>query len=266
MDIENPEYLNKAKNLSLKTNYQKFREHFKTSGLFFALWQSIKYLTFLKNNMIAKGKIKIYCSDYGIQIFWNETEVTKGMGLNVAINTLGIWTDSTKAKWRILERGRDYSKVKVVFRDLALSQIWNIKIKDEQKIYWQIDMKVEEWLRIDEFRIVSLMNPLYKTWINNDQQGDFPSFDNHWRDLYSGSQPVSLVGVRFLKDEFLPSFILESQEENLPAFVHNSPLDINARIIGFRHINPEEKKYYFLGDYHLFSGKINLFTDIDNVI
>lgn len=258
--------------MNLKANYQKFKKHLKTGGLFYAIWKGIKYSIFLGKkqrdkfkqtsmNTVTKGRLKIVLSGGGINIFWHGIEVTKGMGLSVAINTLGLWTDSSKGDWQIIDKGKDYFKVKVVFRDLPLNQIWNINIKDEKEIHWQIDTDIEEWLYIDEFRIVCLVNSCYKTAISNYQQADFPRLDNSWHDLYlNNNHPVSLVGVRFpTESELLSSFILETSDKNWFSLIQNSPLNINAHIVGFRHINSEEKKNYSPGHCHLFTGKINLY-------
>ena len=259
--------------MSLRANYQKFKKHLKSDGILYAFWRGIKYFIFLikrqrdkfkesAKNIISKGKIKIAHFDYGISIAWSDSEVTKGAGLNIAINTLGLWTDSTKADWQILAKERDYLKVKVVFKYLPLSQIWTIHVKNEQEIDWQVDIDIEEQLHIDEFCIVSMVNPRYKTYVSNYQQADFPRLDNHWRDLYSGDLSASLVGVRFpIEGEFLPSFILETQNKNMFPIIQNPPLQNNTHIIGFRHIDSEEKRDYLPGSYHLFSGKISLFED-----
>ena len=258
--------------MNLKANYQKFKKHLKTGGLFYALWRGIKYFVFLiklqrdrfkqsPKNTVIKGRLKIVCGKGGINIFWNDLETTKGPGLNIGINTLGLWTDSTKADWHILERGIDYFKVKIIFKDLPLNQIWSIKLKEEDQIIWQIDTEIEEWLRIDEFRIVCLVNFRYKTWINNYQQADFPRLDDNWHDLCLENSFASLIGVRFLAEgEFLPSFTIETQNNPFP-FIQNPPLNNNSHIIGFRFILPEEKKEFFPGHYHTFYGTINLYED-----
>ncbi len=258
--------------MNLRANYQKFKRHFKTRGVFYAFWRGVKYCVFLikrqrdrlkqtPKNVIVKDRLKIVLSNGGINIFWRGIEVTKGMGLSVAINTLGLWTDSSNGDWQIIDKGKDYFKVKLVFRDLPLNQIWDINIKDEKEIHWQIDTDIEEWLYIDEFRIVCLVNSRYKTAISNYQQADFPRLDNNWHDLYlNDNYPVSLVGVRFpVESKFPSSFILETSDKNWFSLIQNSPLNINAHIIGFRHINSEEKKNYSPGHCHLFTGKINLY-------
>lgn len=256
----------------LKNNYQKFKKHLKTGGFLYACWRGIKYFIFLiKKNLslkqrsieipgIVKGKLKIFCLGKGIKIFWDEKEITKNQGLNVAINTLGLWTDSTKADWQIQERKEDYLKIKVVFEELPLNQIWKIKIENQNQFLWEIDMEIEEYLHIDEIRIVSLLLPCFKIWINNYQQGYFSRIDKNWKDLCLENLPTRLVGVRFpLKERTLPNFIMEPQNyESFFPIIQTSPLEINAYIIGFRYIIPEEKKIYTPGCYPIFSGKITL--------
>jgi len=214
------------------------------------------------NPRITKGKLTIVYLDKAIKIFWNNIEVTQGVGLSTAINTLGLWTHSAKADWGILEDNKDHFKINIVFQDIPLSQVWNIKIENEREIEWQINTKVEEWLHIDEIRIVCIVNSNYKTWINNYQQEDFPRLDSNWHDLYFSHQPISLVGVRFsIGDIFLPSFILENQGKDLRSFIQNPPIEQQAHIIGFRHIDSKEHSDYLPGYYYHFSGKINLFED-----
>ncbi|MBL7196818.1 MAG: radical SAM protein [Candidatus Omnitrophica bacterium] len=263
----------------LRTNYQKFKKHLKVAGFSYAFWRGIKYFIFLvrkqrdrfkqpSKNTVTKGRLKVICSDFGINIFWNGSEVTKGVGLNTAVNTLGLWTDSSKADWQIVEEGEDYFKLKVVFKELPLSQIWILKINSEQEIDWQIEIEIEEWLHIDEFRILCMVNSRYKTWINSYQQRDFSRLDNYWNDLCLDDIPTSLVGTRFpIAGELLPSIMLECQdnEKNLLPIIQKSPLNINAYVIGFRKMYAEEKKDYSPGYYHLFSGRINLFEK-DNLL
>lgn len=261
----------------LKSNYQKFRKHLEAGGLFYAFWRGVIFLIFLIKKqrdrfkktvtatpciMIAKGKTKIVYSAGGINIYWGNCEVTKAPGLNVAINTLGLWTNSTEADWQILGKTEDHLKFKVVFRNLPLSLIWHIRIRNEQEIAWQIDAEIEEWLHVDEFRIVCLADPCYKTWFSGYRQRDFPRLDKNWHDLYLDNLPASLIGFGFpLEDKFLPAFALEAKDKDLFSLIQNPPSEVNAHIAAFRHIDSEDKKEYQPGIYHIFSGKINLFKE-----
>lgn len=201
----------------------------------------------------------------GIHIFWNNLMVTKGVGLNTSVNTAGLWTDSSKACWRVIERGSDYFKVRVVFNELPLKQIWKMRITDKQEIYWQVDNEIEEWLHVDEFRISCMTNVNYKTWVNGYRHCDFPSLTNNWQDICLEGIPTFMIGVRFPVDaQSLPAFTLElpgnTAKDFLP-FIQNPPLDIDAHIIGFKRVDPEGEKDRFPGQYPLFMGTINLFAE-----
>jgi len=270
--------------LNLRNSYRKFRQHLKIGGLFYAFLRGVQYFIFLikkflvergviklkqwGKHIITKGNTKIICSDFGINIYFNDIEVTGGSGLNVGINTLGLSTDSTKADWQILEREKDSFKVKVIFKELPLSQIWVIKILEGCQIYLDISTEIEEWMHIDDFCVMCQVNPRYKTWIHNFQQGDFPRPNNRWQDLCLNNVLTSLVGVRFsVGGEFLPSLALECQnsKEQVFALIQKPSLNINVHIIGFRCVSSKNKGGYCPGYHHLFSGKINLFEK-DNLL
>ncbi|MBM3252181.1 MAG: hypothetical protein FJZ11_05340, partial [Candidatus Omnitrophica bacterium] len=256
------------------SHYNKLKKHLEAGGVFYAFWRAIKYLIFLvrrkiqrleqERNMITKGRTKISYSANGIKIFWENTEMTKPPGLNVAVNTVGIWTNATEADWQILDKGEDYFKFKIVFRNLPLSQIWSLKIREEQEIEWRIDTEIEEWSHVNEFRMVFLANSRYKTWFKGYQQGNYPRLDTDWHDLSSDGPPVTLIGCRFpIEGIFLPAFALEISDNHdrfLP-LIQNSPLEINAHVVAFRRVEPEDKAGYADGVYHTFNGKINLFPD-----
>jgi len=218
--------------------------------------------------MITKENIKLACSAVGINIYWNNLEVTSGMGLNAGINTLGLWTDSSKAEWKILDNREDSLRVKVVFKELPLSQIWAIKILGGSQISITIEVDIEEQLHIDEFRVVCLTNSCYKTWIQDFRQGNFPRPNQNWQGPPLDCIPASLVGVRCpAGGKLLPSLILKHQndKEQMFSFVQKPPLDIDAHIIGFRRMSLKAGSDYSPGQYHLFSGTVN-FLEKENLL
>lgn len=211
---------------------------------------------------IGEGELKVIYCDFGVHIFWNGQEVTKGAGLNIGINTLGLWTNSTKADWKVVGEGKNFLKLKITQTDLPLIQTWVISIRDKTQIEWQVDLEAQEWLHIDEFRILCLVSPCYKNWIINYQEKDFPRPDKEWRDLFLGASPVSLIGARFPQEaNFLPSLTLEAQEKEFLPIVQSPPLEVDGYIIGFRSKGLRENKDYPAGTYRLFYGKITLFKN-----
>jgi len=258
--------------LFLRDNFQEFKINLKTRGVIYVFWKGIKYTLFVLKILLDKLKpkspqiplmkdgIEIVYFRNSINILYNGCEITKGAGLNIAINTLGIWTASTKADWQILEEQKKYLKVKIIFRELPISQIWIIKVENEEQISWHVTMHVEEWLHIDEIRAVCFVNSAYRSWIADYQQADFPRSRGHWQNLFMNAQPVSIIGVRFPieSQSFLPLLALETQNESFLPIVQSPPSDNNANLIGLRMAN---EKNYFEESYNLFSIKINLFKE-----
>jgi len=218
--------------------------------------------------MIEIGNIKVACSDLGIKLYWNNIEVTSGVGLNVSINTLGLWTDSSNADWVILDQRDNSLKVKVTFNELPLNQVWKIKIIDDCRISLNIEVEIEEWLHIDEFRIVCLASPSYKAWVQDFRQGDFPCASKDWQGPPMDDAPVSLVGVRFpVEGRYLPSLVLKCQDskDQVSALVQKPPQGIDAHIVGFRRVSLKENNDYSPGSYHLFNSVI-IFSEKDNLL
>lgn len=214
----------------------------------------------ITKNTIMSDRVKIIATETGIKLFWEGKEVVKGTGLSIAVNTLGIWTDSTKASWQVIEKGSGFLHLKAVFWNLPITQNWKLRFRDEQEIDLEIDMEVEEWLYVDEIRLLCPASPQYKNWINGYQEGDFPRSDNLWHELCPSEISTTLIGARFsVEEESLPSLVLETGDKDFLPLIQNPPQEFAAHIIGFRRLLPEEKRSYLPGKHPIFSGKIRLF-------
>jgi len=215
--------------------------------------------------IISSGKLKVISAENSIKLLWDGVEITQGLGLNVSVNTLGIWTDSSLGDWNILSKNTDSFTVKITFRDLPLSQVWKIYADSEYQLRWKVSMVVEECLHIDEVRINCFTNSCYKTWVNGYRQGDFPRLGNDWLAVYYDDNKSSLVGVRFpVKEGFLSGLAVALSDEDNSGFlsiIQNSPLRINAHVISLRRIDIEDRKDYYPGEYALFDGRIMLCDD-----
>ncbi|MDD5027094.1 MAG: radical SAM protein [Candidatus Omnitrophica bacterium] len=247
---------------SAKRNYQKFRQHFKTGGLLYSFGRGLQYLRFLVKKQclsevlpLNKEKmIKLVNARCGLSILYNNVPVTNGVGLNIAINTVGGWTDSSIAEWQVLSRGEDFIKLKIIFRELPVSLFWDLKIVNQRQIDWQVYLRAEEYLVIDELRIVCLLKPDYKSWFTKNKCLDFPEFADSWQDLCFIDQPDSSTGARS-GSGILPYFIVEGVAGDFRPFIQNTPKKMQSRCIGFRILEPGE---YPRGNYQIFQGRIIL--------
>ena len=276
--------------MSLKSNYQKLKKHLKTGGGFYSFWRGFRYFIFLikKNFLIIKnfriinsflgirskgrnkqlsrpgitcGRTRIMPTTYGVKLFWQDKEITERVGLNTAINTCGIWTDSSKADWEIQEAGQNYFVLRFCFKDLPLIQRWIIRFKSEAKILWEIEMEVEEDLKIDQRRTLIFVSAEYKSWLSSYEQGDFPRMGN-WQEINLNNRFSRSVGVRFAKEKSLPALFFEFKKNGygqINPFIQNVPKEVDAHLIGAEIVDGSEKKYFLPGRYKFFSGELTLF-------
>ncbi|MEI6832329.1 MAG: hypothetical protein WCK61_06460, partial [Candidatus Omnitrophota bacterium] len=260
--------------MSLPSNYDKFKKHLSSGGLFYAFLRGVKYPIFLlrrelerlyfkKEQSIVKGKFKIQYLPQRLSVFYDNQPVTEASGLSSAINSLGLWLDSSTGKWKLLKITKDSLKIKVSHKNFPISQIWFLKLDDQQSFSWRVDLKIKKPVHIDEICILSALNPRYKTWISNYEQENFPSFNAQWTDLYIGSKPAYLLGVRFpTAGAYLPAFAIEFNKGNLLPLVKNysSPGE-SFHIIGFRHTEFKSIDKCPAGKSILFNCKAYIFND-----
>lgn len=220
---------------------------------------------------IKNGGVSLSYKDQTTRLFWRGEEITFKSGFNAAINTAGIWTDSSFGKWEIINKGKDFFILKNIWRQLPIICIWKFRIDKKGYIQWTIHMEVQEFLEIDERRVAIVISPSYKAWVSSYEEGRFPSIIG-WQDMPLENFSSRLVGVRFSKENILPSFTLEFEDNKfgrtLPLIQNTSP-EIGSRLIGASFKDAVDRRCYRESTYIFFSGKIHIYKDekaLDNKI
>jgi hypothetical protein len=248
---------------------KKFKQHFFSRGLFHVFGQVGSALIFVKPKLenteqvyfIQSGPLRLIFNGWGVQIYWLDKQLTTNVGLNIGVNTLGMWTDSSKAQWQLIEKKKDLLKLRVSFNEIPLVQVWSIKIIQPFGFVWEIESQNTEWMHINEFRVAHLLSPEYIFWFCGYQQGNFCRFDEkQWRD-FNLSQPSSLfTGVRFSREETnFPALLFEATDSDSQVLIQNSSARENARLIGFNIAYSPEKCNFLAGTYQIFKVTAQIF-------
>lgn len=216
---------------------------------------------------ITKNKLRLVYQDKIIKLFWDDSELSFKSGINAAINTAGIWTDSSFGDWEIVRRAEDFFVLKNVWHQLPIICIWKFRMDKNGYIQWTVHMEVQEFLEIDERRIAMLVSPLYKSWINSYEGGRFPQVIG-WQDMPLENFSSRLVGVRHSKDNVIPPLVLEF-DENKPGkaspLIQNTSTEIGSHLIGVNFNYSPDKKCYREGTYEFFSGRLYVCNDEDDL-
>ena len=248
----------------------KFKQHFLCGGLFYAIRRGIKYLMFIsrkkvspqKDCFISSGPLRLLLHNHGIQVFWFDKQITVGSGLSVGVNTLGLWTDSSKSDWQLLEGSADFFKIRISFNDIPLVQLWKISIHNQNRIIWEIESQNTEWLHIDELRIVHLLSSAYTSWFCGYKQGVFSRFGKEWWDYELNQSSSQLTGVRFSKEDTgLPALSFEITDKDSKIIIQNSSYQEGLRVVGFRFVNQDDRFDLGSDACQKFSVSMQIFED-----
>ena len=172
-------------------NFHRFITHYQKKGLTYAIYRGTKYLQFIlkrfspginilsreriDRNTILAGRLRAVFNVCGVKIYWDNIELTDNVGLNIAINTLGTWTDSSRGGWSILKKDSFSMIISNRWSHLPITLIWHLKIVDERKIHWKVELETEEYIKIDKKRALVLLSAQYKTWLTHDKRAQFLS-------------------------------------------------------------------------------------------
>lgn len=218
----------------------------------------------------AKG-IKISCEDGAIRLYRKDRAVTFKTGFHLAMNTAGIWTDSSYGIQELLVKGQDFVVIKNTWKTLPITCFWKFKIEEGGVILWNVDMEIEEFLEIDERRATVLLPPSYKSWVNSYEEGRFPQIIG-WQDMPLENFSSRLVGLRFSKDGLSSPLALEFEDNKFGKMypsVQNTSVEIGGHLIGVRFQDSQDKKRFRPGKYNYCSARILIFDnekDLDDMI
>ena len=200
-------------------------------------------------------------------IFWNGTELTRKLGLYASLRSEGRWYDSSSAAiWKIEEKDKDTIMAKGKWLYLPIIQYWEIKLKEDNFIDFNINMKVEREVEIERLQTNLMLFRKYSHWFTDKEQGTFPLFkedvSDDWDCLWSGRENARYIGV--LESQTakisLPTVILCPQMLNQECFLNiiNSDIYHQGRVL--QYLNPERKillpNYYPYFSSRIFIGSI----------
>ncbi|MCX5702393.1 MAG: radical SAM protein, partial [Candidatus Omnitrophica bacterium] len=258
-------------------NFHRFITHYKKKGLTYAIYRGTKYLQFIlkrfspginilsreriDRNTILAGRIRAVFNVCGVKIYWDNIELTDNVGLNIAINTLGAWTDSSRGDWSILKKDSSSMIISNRWHLLPITLIWHLKIVDERKIYWKVELETEEYIKIDKKRALVLLSAQYKTWLTHDKRAQFLSsqeggvladydFSESWLGVYP-----------YENKNYYPGVILKFSQDKQrlhPLAERLKTQDTFTHLLGVEIADDAPDSYYLPGKYELLSGEIDV--------
>jgi len=149
-----------------------------------------------KNNL-EQGRLKFIFDQGKGMFFWNNNELTKGLGMYFAVFFRDNWYDSTQAYWKVNRLNQKDIVAIGSWAGLPLTQTWEISMPDEQTIYWNIIEETWDNVVIDKTEANIMLSERYNEWSGHDKVwAKFAEgFNKHngyaWDKVWRGSEETS---------------------------------------------------------------------------
>lgn len=195
-------------------------------------------------------------------LHYNGVALTKSNHMATSIFANGKWYHSSLAQWEIKKGEENELIAKGNWHNLALTQIWKIRLLGEDSFLWQIDMQVNREIDIEQQYAHFFCSKDYKYWFSDYGTGKFPDeFLKIEMDMMQRCIPDGIIGL-LDSDNRLPALSLSfSRELNNFAKIFNSDNYTRARILRVERVEPERNLKFLPGEYRCFEMKIFLGKD-----
>jgi ABC-type polysaccharide/polyol phosphate transport system ATPase subunit len=122
---------------------------------------------------IEQDGLEAIVSNGRVALFKDEEEATGPRGLQVSLQGLDQWYDSTTGVWEVYESGPDFCKAKGVMPRLAVTMYWDVRFEGGRLI-WDFAIECQRDVQINHIDVNAFFPPEYGRWLYGDLEGDFP--------------------------------------------------------------------------------------------
>jgi hypothetical protein len=186
---------------------------------------------------INAGKLRFIFDRGRGRLFFNDRELTSGLGVYTSVRVSGIWYDSYQALWRVLDKSKDMLAVSGDWPYLPLSQTWRIEKTGNGIFRWEADVCIREKMNLEIQQANIMLSGLYKKWSAGD--GFAGNFNNEYTKDYdilpfryfSGTARGPITALSQVMPQVL--FGHNGNDGKLKAIIENTDSLYKSRLLQF---------------------------------
>ncbi|MBU1044827.1 MAG: radical SAM protein [Candidatus Omnitrophica bacterium] len=206
---------------------------------------------------IENNKIKLLADKGRLRIFWKNKEITTDIGLHTALYSGNHWYDSGKINWDVNKISNSQMEVIIDFKPFPAIQKWNICLKDDQAIDWNVITELKKAVEIKQRKSGIILNSGYKRWFNSFEQGLFPEQFGFWHDIIRNRDGETFGTYA---DNGLPAVMFSIDPDHM-SLIQNADQIVQGRALQAQVIETEQTSKYPQGKSLEFNGRIYLSDD-----
>lgn len=197
---------------------------------------------------LSRGPLTLIFERGKLILFWNGIELTKNCCIFTEVYASNCVQGSMSARWEILSYDRTHLVVRGQWKLFPVEQLWRIDLSSDNRIRWQVEMKVQDTFELRTDTINLMLTDRYSEWFTPSVLGEFPvdfheAFGQRLIGIGDGSPEVG-VRAKILKGLSLPEILtrITSHPENFFVQVTNTDLKLQSRTIQYSRIESKEYK------------------------
>ncbi|MFA5144813.1 MAG: ABC transporter ATP-binding protein [Candidatus Omnitrophota bacterium] len=207
---------------------------------------------------LQNDNLRFVCWEGKMRLFWDNAEITKGIGLYSALYNAERWFLSSEIEWQV-QKTKEKMLLRGEYEYLPIGQEWEIKIEPPGSFLVKVDLLVKEEINIQQGAVGLMLSDKYIKWFSGKKQGDFLRvFGRQWADILNNDYEDIVVGVAAVLESSLPQVDLYWNHKDKNNFIRASNTDFlySARVIQLLRYEPREKSRFSPGRYPYFSFSI----------
>ncbi|MCM8813223.1 MAG: radical SAM protein [Candidatus Omnitrophica bacterium] len=189
--------------------------------------------------VLAKGAVSITFENGMARLFWQQRQISRGVGFTTSFFYENQWFDSSSARWIVDELTGETAVLSVVWEAIAVEQRWQVRLQENDAIQWRSCFVMAGDAPITEYKAGLMLPPVYDAWHDGTGVGMLPDVRG-WEEigLYNAvSSEILMMSVQSPKKEFFPQLTLElAAAADYPVYaqVQNTSREIGARLTQMR--------------------------------
>ncbi|MBI4846188.1 MAG: ABC transporter ATP-binding protein [Candidatus Omnitrophica bacterium] len=211
--------------------HEIFKGRILLSGKNEELTESVQLLRRHEVDEIFCERLKLEISKAGIDLFWEDKQLTKTLGFYTAFYKDGVWIDSSLGCWQAKIMSEE-AYISLLWNKLQVSQSWKLKIINEHEISWQIDTQVQDKDVTSLTAALMLADTYDRYQTVNSIHGEFPlNFQqNNWSQVAAFDVPARV----FTENQNYPEIIFQAKADKGQDYINvieNSDILHSARVL-----------------------------------
>ncbi|MFC1667671.1 ABC transporter ATP-binding protein [Candidatus Omnitrophota bacterium] len=220
--------------------------------------------TIRESTIMHRDSLSLFCKDRKVELYWQDTLITRGVGLNTKFVVQGRDYSAQDGRWLIKKEKNEKIVITISWEDKPkFVQIWRLELKDKNRLLWYIDMKFYEELKIKNKQAEIILTDGYKEWMTRGEKGNFEKLGKQGSAVILDRYINDCIGLQAVyRDRYfvLPG-VLFSHDNEGPAASYISRIDKDVTLRYLEIDRKEDVKAqstesrYFRGEIELIGNK-----------